>query len=59
MSILVKNATVIAMDAAYAAEPWQADILIEGDHIAAIGPGLTIASSCPARSSSNRRAYDE
>jgi cytosine/adenosine deaminase-related metal-dependent hydrolase len=45
MSILVKNATVIAMDAEHGPEPWAADILIDGERIAAIGPGLEPAEA--------------
>lgn len=40
MSILIKNATLIAMDAEHGTEPWSADILVEEDRIAAIGAGL-------------------
>jgi 5-methylthioadenosine/S-adenosylhomocysteine deaminase len=40
MSILIKNATVLAMDAEHGAEPWEADILVEEDRISEIGPGL-------------------
>src|SRR5579863_7358571 len=40
MSILIRNATVIAIDAEHGTRPWQADIAVEGDHIAAIGPSL-------------------
>jgi 5-methylthioadenosine/S-adenosylhomocysteine deaminase len=40
VSILIKNATVIAMDAEHGAEPWEADILVDEDRIAAIGPEL-------------------
>ena len=40
MSILLKNATVLAVDAEHGTEPWAADVLIEGERIAAIGPGL-------------------
>lgn len=40
MSILIQNATVIAMDEAHGATPFAADILIEGDRIEAIGPEL-------------------
>ena len=40
MGMLLKNATVLTLDAEHGTEPWEADILVEGDHIAAIGPGL-------------------
>ena len=39
MGTLLKNATVLTLDAEHGTEPWQADVLVEGDHIAAIGPG--------------------
>ncbi len=41
MSTLIKNATVIAMDSDHGAEPWPADILIEGDSIPALGRALS------------------
>jgi cytosine/adenosine deaminase-related metal-dependent hydrolase len=40
MSILIKNATVIAMDDAHGTAPFAADILVTGDRIEAIGPDL-------------------
>lgn len=40
MSILIKDATIITMDDQRGAEPFQGDILIEGDRIAQIGTGL-------------------
>ena len=40
MAILIKGATIIAMDPARGAEPFTGDILIEGDRIAAIGDRL-------------------
>ncbi len=40
MGILLKNATVLAVDAEHGTEPWAADVLVEGERIAAIGPGL-------------------
>ena len=48
MSIFLKNANIIAMDARRGAEPFRGDILIEGDRIKSIGtdlinpPGATI-----------------
>jgi 5-methylthioadenosine/S-adenosylhomocysteine deaminase len=45
MSILIKDATVIAMDAKDGGEPRHADILVEGDRIAAIGPDLPAAGA--------------
>lgn len=40
MSILIKNATIIAMDGQRGAEPFQGDILIEGEVISKIGTDL-------------------
>jgi cytosine/adenosine deaminase-related metal-dependent hydrolase len=40
MSILIQNATVIAMDDAHGATPFPADIRVEKDRIAEVGPGL-------------------
>jgi 5-methylthioadenosine/S-adenosylhomocysteine deaminase len=40
MDVLIKDATVIAMDAEHGAEPFRADIEVRGQRIAAIGPGL-------------------
>ncbi|MGN6167971.1 MAG: amidohydrolase family protein [Solirubrobacteraceae bacterium] len=40
MSTLIKDATVIAMDGERGEEARHADILVEGDRIAAVGPGL-------------------
>lgn len=40
MSILIKGATVLAMGGQHGATPFGADVLIEGERIAAIGPGL-------------------
>jgi 5-methylthioadenosine/S-adenosylhomocysteine deaminase len=40
MGTLLKNATVLTLDDEHGTEPWQADVLVEGDRIAAIGPGL-------------------
>ena len=40
---LIRGATIIAMDAAHGAEAFDGDILIDGDRIAAIGPGLDAA----------------
>jgi 5-methylthioadenosine/S-adenosylhomocysteine deaminase len=51
MSILIKDATIIAMEARRGAEPFRGDILIEGDHIKNIGidlidpPGTTIINA--------------
>jgi 5-methylthioadenosine/S-adenosylhomocysteine deaminase len=45
MSTLIRQATVIAMDAEHGSKPFTGDILIEGDRIAAIGSDL---SSLPA-----------
>jgi 5-methylthioadenosine/S-adenosylhomocysteine deaminase len=40
MSILIKDATIVAMDHEHGAEPRVGDILVEGDSILGIGPGL-------------------
>ena len=40
MSILIKGATIIAMDEKRGAEPFQGDLLIEGDRIKEIGQSL-------------------
>jgi 5-methylthioadenosine/S-adenosylhomocysteine deaminase len=45
MSILIRGATIIAMDKVHGGAPFQGDILIEGDRIKAIG---TVASEQPA-----------
>ena len=45
MSILIKDATVIAMDGEQGAEARRADILVEGDRIAAVGPRLEVAGA--------------
>lgn len=37
---LLRDVLVLAMDDAHGAEPFRADVLIEGDRIAAVGPGL-------------------
>lgn len=41
MTLLFRNATLIAMDAENGATPFSGDLLVNGDSIAAIGPGLT------------------
>jgi 5-methylthioadenosine/S-adenosylhomocysteine deaminase len=41
--ILIRNATIVAMDAAHGATPFAGDILIDGGRIAAIGPGLAVS----------------
>lgn len=43
MTTRIEGATIIAMDAAHGSEPFTGDILIEGDSIKAIGPGLGAA----------------
>src|SRR4051794_20150016 len=40
MPILLRNATVVSMDAAHGAEPFRADILVDGTKIEAVGPDL-------------------
>jgi 5-methylthioadenosine/S-adenosylhomocysteine deaminase len=41
--ILIRGATIVAMDAVHGAKPFEADILIEGAKIKAIGPSLPSA----------------
>ena len=41
--ILIRNATIAAMDAAHGARPFTGDILIDGATIKAIGPALAAA----------------
>jgi cytosine/adenosine deaminase-related metal-dependent hydrolase len=38
--MVIKGATVVAMDPEHGADPWRADVLVEGDTITGIGPGL-------------------
>ena len=45
MSILIKGATIISMDAERGAEPFAGDILIEGDRIKSVGQGLEAAGA--------------
>ena len=45
MTVLIRNATVITMDGEHGTDPWQADILVEGDRIADVGPGLAAAGA--------------
>ena len=40
MTTLIRNAAILAMDAAHGATPFAGDLLVEGDRIAAIGHGL-------------------
>lgn len=40
MSLLFRNATILAMDSGHGSEPFTADLLVKGDKIAAIGIGL-------------------
>jgi 5-methylthioadenosine/S-adenosylhomocysteine deaminase len=40
MSLLIRNATILAMDGAHGSAPFTGDILVEGDRIAAIGPNV-------------------
>lgn len=42
MTILIRNASILAMDKANGTTPFTADLLIKGDSIAAIGPGLPV-----------------
>ncbi|KQY63243.1 amidohydrolase [Ensifer sp. Root142] len=39
--ILIRNATIVAMDGSHGAAPFAGDVLIEGDTIKAIGDGLS------------------
>ena len=41
MATLIRGATILAMGGAGGAEPFAGDVLVEGERIAAIGPGLT------------------
>ena len=40
MPTLIRQATILAMDAAHGSRPFTGDILVDGDSIAAIGPAL-------------------
>lgn len=40
MTILIKGATILGMDAEHGSEPYTGDILIEGDQFKAVGTGL-------------------
>ncbi|MGI8413863.1 MAG: amidohydrolase family protein [Solirubrobacteraceae bacterium] len=40
MRTLIRQATVIAMDDAHGADPFEADVLIEDERVAAVGPSL-------------------
>lgn len=42
--ILIRNATIVAMDAAHGATPFAGDLLIDGGRIKAIGTGLAASS---------------
>jgi len=45
MSVLIRNATVIAMDEGHGATPFPADIRVEGDRIHTIGPNLPVGDA--------------
>jgi 5-methylthioadenosine/S-adenosylhomocysteine deaminase len=45
VSILIRNATVIAMDPEHGAAPFPADIAVQGDRITAIGPDLPVGDA--------------
>jgi 5-methylthioadenosine/S-adenosylhomocysteine deaminase len=45
MSILIKGATVLAMDAEHGSNPFTGDILVDGDRIAQVGQGLEAAGA--------------
>ena len=40
MSLLIRNATILAMDGAHGSAPFTGDILVQGDRIAAIGANV-------------------
>src|SRR5437870_13348681 len=40
MSILIKGATIVAMDAEHGSRPFSGDVLVEGETIARVGGGL-------------------
>jgi len=40
MSLLIRNATILAMDGAHGSAPFKGDILVERDRIAAIGDNV-------------------
>jgi 5-methylthioadenosine/S-adenosylhomocysteine deaminase len=40
MSLLIRNATILAMDSAHGTAPFKGDILVDGDRIAAIGHNI-------------------
>ncbi|GAA1271366.1 amidohydrolase [Pseudonocardia aurantiaca] len=42
MTTLFRNALVLAMDDEHRAEPFRADVLVEGDRIGAVGPDLPV-----------------
>jgi 5-methylthioadenosine/S-adenosylhomocysteine deaminase len=42
MSLLIRNASILAMDAAHGSAPFKGDILIERDRIAAIGDNVPV-----------------
>lgn len=45
MTLAIKGAEILALDAAHGAKPFTADILIEKDRIAAIGDGLDLSGA--------------
>src|SRR4051812_12478499 len=53
MSILVKGATVVAMDADHGSQPFTGDVLVEGDPVAQ-GGGAPAARGAEARDGRNR-----
>src|ERR1700691_5011703 len=40
MSLLIRNATILAMDGAHGSAPFTGDILVQGDRIAAVGQNV-------------------
>ena len=49
MSILIEGVTIVAMDPEHGSEPFQGDILIEGERIAAIGAAGTAGADAQAK----------
>jgi cytosine/adenosine deaminase-related metal-dependent hydrolase len=54
MTLLIRSATVIAMDDAHGADPFVADIHIEGERIAAVGRDLQVPSGTRVIDGSDR-----
>ena len=54
MAILIRNATILSMDDAHGAVPFQADLLIEGDRINSVGSNLAAPPSAVVIDGANR-----